>query len=130
MEDRKHPRLMLDTADADTRFHIEIYDDVFTLDHIHDVSVCGTGIQLPKHIEAGIPVKLVYKTRHYTISVNGTTVWCTPIPLGVDDPAPSIPSYRTGIQFDLNDQNCTLFFMALKEYIDPLDGARQHRANH
>ena len=125
MEDRKHPRLMLDTLGASNGFHIEVYDNSFELDCIHDVSICGTGIRIPRHIDVGVPVKLVYKTRDYAIRVKGITVWCTPIPLGADDPAPSIPSYRTGIEFDPADRNCALFFTALKEYIDPFDGAMQ-----
>ena len=126
MEDRKHPRLTLDTMGVGNSFHIEVYDDSFELDCVHDVSVCGTGIQIPRHIEAGALIRLVYKTRDYAISVKGITVWCTPIPLGAEDPTPTIPSYRTGIQFDPGDHNCALFFMALKKYIDPFDGAGEN----
>lgn len=115
-EDRKHQRTQVEKECADNSFHIEVYDRRYVLDKIHDVSISGTGIQIPNEIDPGTPVKLVYRTDKYSISVNGTTVWCNSIPLG-DKARSSKNGYRTGIQFDPKDRNCTLFFMALKDII-------------
>ncbi len=119
LEDRKHQRTSINRECADNSFHIEVYDRRYVLDKIHDVSVSGTGIQIPNEIDPGTPVKLVFRSDNYSISVNGTTVWCDSIPLGADAvKAKSKKSgYRTGIQFDPKDRNCTLFFMALKDFI-------------
>ena len=115
-EDRKHQRTQVERECADNSFHIEVYDRRYVLDKIHDVSISGTGIQIPNEIDPGTPVKLVYRTDKYSISVNGTTVWCDSIPLGKGGSA-NKRGYRTGIQFDPKDRNCTLFFMALKDII-------------
>ncbi|MFC1748634.1 PilZ domain-containing protein [Pseudomonadota bacterium] len=115
-EDRKHQRTQVARECADNSFHIEVYDRRYVLDKIHDVSISGTGIQIPNEIDPGTPVKLVYRTDKYSISVNGTTVWCNSIPLGMEQRR-SKHSYRTGIQFDPKDRNCMLFFMALKDTI-------------
>ena len=116
LEDRNHQRTQIDSAGTSNCFHIEVYDQRYVLDKIHDVSISGTGIQIPKEIEPGTPVKLVFKNKDYAIGVNGTTVWCNSIPLGLEPTTPK-PSYRTGIQFDPKDRNCTMFFMALRDFI-------------
>ncbi len=115
-EDRKHQRTTIENECTDNCFHIEVYNRMYVLDRIHDVSISGTGIQIPNEIDPGTPVKLVFKTNKYSISVNGTTIWCNSIPLGVEATS-SQKGYRTGIQFDPKDRNCTLFFMALKDFI-------------
>lgn len=119
-EDRKHQRTLLETNDVEDRFRIEVYDRQYSLDKIHDVSVSGTGIQIPNEIAPGTPVKLVYSSQDYTISVTGTTVWCSPITLGLNEEQEKA-SYRTGIQFEANDRNATLFFLALKKHISSID---------
>lgn len=115
-EDRKQPRTQVSTFGIDDNFHIEVYNQEYALNQVHDVSISGTGIQIPSEIEPGTPVKFVYATRDYTIAVSGMAVWCNLIPLGNENDSP-IPSYRTGIQFDPRDRNCTLLFMALKEWM-------------
>ncbi len=117
LEDRRHKRTPINSECADNSFHIEVYDRSYVLDKIHDVSVSGTGIQIPNEIDPGTPVKLVFKSDKYTISVNGTTVWCNSIALGKESTPKSRGSYRTGIRFDPKDRNCTMFFMALKDFI-------------
>ncbi len=116
LEDRKHRRTPLNTRGATHRFHIEVYDQRYTLDGIHDISISGTGIQVPNEIDPGTPVKVVYSTPDFTVSVTGRTVWCSPIPLGLDSKAEQ-PGYRTGVQFEPSDRNVMLFFTALKDYI-------------
>lgn len=114
LEDRQQPRTQVEGFDLDNHFHIEVYDQEYALNQIHDVSISGTGIQIPSEIEPGTPVKLVYQTADYSISVNGVAVWCNLIPLGNESSSP-IPSYRTGIQFDPSDRSCALLFHALKD---------------
>jgi len=117
-EDRKHQRTPIDSEFSTETFHIEVYDRRYVLNRIHDVSISGTGIQIPNEIKPGTPVKLVFKNGNHTISVNGTTVWCNPIRLGLEELAPTGKAgYRTGIQFDPKDRNCAMFFMALKDFI-------------
>ncbi len=120
MEGRKHPRDLLNIAGTEERFHLEVYDEEFLLDHVHDISLSGTGIRIPKEVDAGTPLKLVYRTSDYTISVKGMAVWCSPVELGKCSD-PDNPSFRIGIQFDPNDRNSPLFFTALRDYIDPFD---------
>lgn len=117
-EDRKHQRTAIESEFSSDSFHVEVYDRSYVLNRIHDVSISGTGIQIPSEIRPGTPVKLVFKSDDYTISVNGTTVWCNPIPLGLEELTPTGKgAYRTGIQFDPKDRNCAMFFMALKDFI-------------
>lgn len=117
-EDRKHQRTSIESEFSSDSFHVEVYDRSYVLNRIHDVSISGTGIQIPSEIRPGTPVKLVFKSDDYTISVNGITVWCNPIPLGLEELTPSGKgAYRTGIQFDPKDRNCAMFFMALKDFI-------------
>lgn len=116
LEDRIHQRTQLDYEDTEGCFHIEVYDRRYVLNRIHDVSISGTGIQIPNEIEPGTPVKLVFRSANHSVSVNGTTIWCGPIPLGLE-PAPPEPAYRTGIQFDPKDRNCAVFFMTLRDFI-------------
>ncbi len=114
LEDRLEPRTQVEDFDFDNHFHIEVFDQEYALNQIHDVSISGTGIQIPSEIEPGTQVKLVYQTQDYMISVSGTAVWCNPIPLGGESNSP-IPTYRTGIQFDACDRSCALLFLALKD---------------
>lgn len=117
-QDRKHQRTAIESEFSNESFHIEVYDRRYVLNRIHDVSISGTGIQIPNQIRPGTPVKLVFRNDDYTISVNGTTVWCKPIALGLEEqPATTKGAYRTGIQFDPKDRNCAMFFMALKDFI-------------
>lgn len=117
-EDRKHQRTPIESEFSNESFHIEVYDRTYVLNRIHDVSISGTGIQIPNEIRPGTPVKLVFTNDSHTISVNGTTVWCNPIPLGLEElTATGKGAYRTGVQFDPKDRNCAMFFMALKDFI-------------
>ncbi len=121
IEDRKHQRSSIESEFCSESFHVEVYDRSYVLNRIHDVSISGTGIMIPTEIRPGTPVKLVFKSDDYIISVNGTTVWCKPISLGkagMDEQGINgKEGYRTGIQFDYKDRNCAMFFMALKDFI-------------
>lgn len=116
LEDRRHERTQVNFEDTGDCFHLEVYDRRYVLNRIHDISISGTGIQIPNEIEPGTPVKLVFRTGSHSISVNGTTVWSDPIQLGPETTTPK-STYRTGVQFDPRDRNCTLFFMALRDFI-------------
>lgn len=116
LEDRRHERTQVNYEDTNDCFHLEVYDRRYVLNRIHDISISGTGIQIPNEIEPGTPVKLVLRSGNHSVSVNGTTVWSDPIPLGKEQIIPG-PTYRTGVQFDPRDHNCSLFFMALRDFI-------------
>ncbi len=116
LEDRRHERMQVNYEDTNDCFHLEVYDRRYVLNRIHDISVSGTGIQVHDQIEPGTPVKLVLRSGGHSISVNGTTVWSDPITSGAET-APPQPTYRTGIQFDPRDRSCSLFFMALRDFI-------------
>lgn len=116
-EDRQHQRTQLNFGDAEACFHLEVYDRRYVLNRIHDISISGTGIQIPDEITPGTPVKVVFRSGERFISVKGTTVWCDPISLGKDEGKPLERTYRTGVQFDPKDRNCTLFFMAMRDFI-------------
>ncbi len=119
-EDRQQPRTQVESFDPDSHFHIEVFDQEYALNQIHDVSISGTGIQIPSEIEPGTQVKLVYQTQDYVISVDGVAVWCNLIPLGAENNSP-IPTYRTGIRFDACDRSCALLFLALKDRMGQAD---------
>jgi hypothetical protein len=119
---RIQQRSSLKKRNPQAKFHVEVYNRQYVLDEVHDVSVSGAGIKIPSEIAPGTPVKLVYRDLDYSISVLGKAVWCAPvnnqtIVRSIDNEA----FYRTGIQFDARDRNCTLFFMALREFIDTFD---------
>ena len=120
LEDRKHERTMLDTMGAESNFHIEVYDQRYYLDKVHDISISGAGIQIPNEIEPGTPVKVVYTTSEHHISVTGRTVWCSPIAWGKEEEEDQ-SRFRTGIQFEPSDRNAMLFFSALRDFITPFD---------
>jgi len=117
LEDRRHERTQLNYEDTNDCFHLEVYDRRYVLNRIHDISISGTGIQIPNEIEPGTPVKLVLRSGSHSVSVNGTTVWSNPIPLGKEPLTPQQSTFRTGVQFDPRDRNCSLFFMALRDFI-------------
>ncbi len=116
LEDRRHERTQINYEDTNDCFHLEVYDRRYVLNRIHDISISGTGIQIPDEIEPGTPVKLVLRSGGHNISVNGTTVWNDPITSG-QETAPPQSTYRTGVQFDPRDRSCSLFFMALRDFI-------------
>ncbi len=116
LEDRRHERTQINYEDTNDCFHLEVYDRRYVLNRIHDISVSGTGIQIPDEIEPGTPVKLVLRSSGHNISVNGTTVWNDPITSGQKTASPQ-STYRTGVQFDPRDRSCSLFFMALRDFI-------------
>ncbi|MCB1950266.1 PilZ domain-containing protein [Nitrosomonas sp.] len=128
LEDRRYERTQLDYENTDECFHIEVYDQRYVLNRVHDVSVSGTGIQISNAIEPGTPVKLVFRSGDHTVSVNGTTVWCAPIPLGLET-STAEPAYRTGIQFDTKDRNCSMFFMAMRDFIIGHPQVSNHHGN-
>lgn len=119
---RQQQRSSLKKHSPHARFHVEVYNRQYILDEVHDVSVTGAGIKIPNKIAPGTPVKLVYRDTDCSISVLGKAVWCSPVNPQAASPEPSqTPYFRTGIQFDARDRNCTLFFMALREFIDTFD---------
>lgn len=124
-DNRQQQRSLAKTRNLDARFHVEVYDRRYVLHEVHDVSVSGAGIRIPLEIAPGTPVKLVYRNRDYAISVLGKTVWCSPVISDAAARPDRGEDFRTGIQFDARDRNCTLFFMALREFIDNYDSARQ-----
>lgn len=119
---RQQQRSSLKKHSPRARFHVEVYNRQYILDEVHDVSVTGAGIKIPNEIVPGTPVKLVYRDTDYSISVLGKAVWCAPVDGQSTTPdSPPESCFRTGIQFDARDRNCTLFFMALREFIDTFD---------
>lgn len=116
-DERKHPRTRINAAGGTTdhTLHLEVYDQRYILDQVHDVSVSGTGIQIPQEIQAGTPVKLVLRSADVTVGVRGITVWCDNGGFGSPDHAAG--SYRVGVQFDPKDRNIPLFFLALKQHV-------------
>lgn len=119
---RIQQRSALKKRNPQAKFHVEVYNRQYVLDEVHDVSVSGAGIKIPNEIAPGTPVKLVYRDLDYSISVLGKAVWCTPVNDQLFAPDTlKAPHFRTGIQFDGRDRNCTLFFMALREFIDTDD---------
>lgn len=93
----------------DGYFQLQADQLVHPLDQVYDVSVSGTGIELPVALPLHTPVTLSYECDTYEVKVQGAVVWCQPS--GDDETS----TYRIGVRFDPYDQrNSSMFFMALK----------------
>jgi hypothetical protein len=89
----------------------------FEFREVDNVSITGTGLSIPARVKVGTPVTMTYIDRDWKVSINGTVIWCQE---KATEAGPRRRRYRVGIRFspDNRDAN-TLFFLALREFIDP-----------
>ena len=109
-EDRRHARKRVE-QDTDALFQVQAEDFIYPLGQVCDISVSGTGFELPIPLARSTPVTLSYESDACEIKVQATVVWCQP---SSDE---SYSPYRIGVRFDPHDQhNSSLFFLALREH--------------
>jgi len=117
-ERRKSPRKSTNLDDEQVSFRLEAGAKSFEFVHVNDVSISGAGIRLPVGLPSGLPIKLHFDAEDVNCSVTGRVLWCQR--LATHGLRQEADNYNLGVQFDSgNMQSNTLFFMALRRYIDP-----------
>ena len=111
-DQRKHERKNVRSDEITGSFFIEVDDDCIAFSRVNDVSISGTGLILERPIETGRQITLKFISGDWQIAIKGEVIWC-------DEIAEEPGAHRMGIEFDGADmENNSLFFLALREYID------------
>ena len=120
IENRKESRSTIQ-PENNALFYIEIFDKKYPIEHVNDVSLTGVGIRFSQEIPRGTPVRMLCTEKDCDITIPDTVAWCEPI---IDTAPTDVEQqvwFQNGIRFDTRDRNHTLFFLALRQYIDPYD---------
>ena len=120
LENRNESRSSI-KSENNALFHIEIFDQKYPIEHVNDVSLTGLGIRFSQEIPRGTPVRMLCTEKDCDITIPGTVAWCEPI---IDTAASDVEQqvwFRNGIRLDTRDSDYMLFFMAVRQYIDPFD---------
>lgn len=113
---RRHPRKHFNSSgnENDFSFFLEEKGRLYEIKNVQDVSISGIGVGMSKEFKIDQKVALKYKSADYHLSINGTIAWC--------NSTSHIGSCRLGVKFDSgNQENNTLFFLAVRKYLDPFD---------
>ena len=113
-EKRQHSRKGFSSTENDFSFYLEDKGQLFEINNIRDVSISGIGISIPKSFNIGHKVALKYDSADYHLTIQGTVAW--------SDNAANADARRLGVEFDTgNQEDNTLFFLAVRKYLDPFD---------
>lgn len=117
---RSHRRAKLAARPIGGVFMLRAANRHFRLRCVDNVSVSGTGLYLPATLPKNTQVTLTYSEYDWHVTIQGYVAWCKNLPK--NDPNGDM-RYPVGIRFAPNnaDEN-TLFFLALREYLDPFGG--------
>ncbi|MDH5728905.1 MAG: PilZ domain-containing protein, partial [Gammaproteobacteria bacterium] len=98
------------------RFIIQVGENEYEFSQVSDVSVSGMGLSLAVAIEKDTEVVLRYESDDMGLALHGKIMW--------QSNAETDTHFRYGVQFAPEDADTNvMFFMALREYIDPFDEA-------
>lgn len=112
---REHQRSKIALHSRAGVFRLSVLGREFEFEEVDNVSVSGTGMRLPVVLDQGTPVTLTYTEKDWILTISGEVAWSSRNPR-----LNHYPSYHVGIRFDPeNMQENALFFMALREFIDP-----------
>jgi hypothetical protein len=114
---RRSSRSGLTIENHNNFFFLHCGDKVYEIQHIRDVSISGVGLELQEALPAGDQIVLKYNSDDFQLSINGVIKWS-------ERGDSSDGRHAVGIEFDTaNRQNNSLFFLALRKYLDDFDGA-------
>lgn len=114
-EARGHQRSKIAHHHRGGVFRLRALGRHFKFEEVDNVSVSGTGVRLPISLDPDTAVTLTYSEKDWTITISGQVAWSAR-----NTRLNHYPSYHIGIRFDPeNMQDNALFFMALREFIDP-----------
>ena len=118
-DNRKEKRSAIVHSTNHSFFHIEVFDEQYQLERIHDVSLSGIGIQLAYEIPRGTYIRMMFCDKSLCRSTSGKIAWSDPI-LDEDETDVTQPMrFRSGIEFNASDNYHTSFFDALKQLLKP-----------
>lgn len=90
----------------------------FEFNEVDHASISGIRLMLPKHFPIETPVTLIYRERNFQIAIHGKIIRASRY-TNASSPR-TLGNYQIDIHFYLEDiETNALFFMALREYIDP-----------
>lgn len=96
-------------------FKLKSQQGSFPITDIQDVSVSGMGLEASTAFNKGTGVMLNYSEGDFDMDIQATIIWCNPLS---DE-----NKFALGIEFDAaNGGNNSLFFLAMRKYLDEFDG--------
>ena len=112
-DQRQDARLGVNIEGQHNDFFLQCGDQIFQITNIRDVSVSGVGLETMEACEKGDTVVLKYESDDLNLTIRGTVMWCKPTDMG---------AHALGIEFDVqNREDNSLFFMAMRKYLDDFD---------
>jgi len=114
-EKRKHARSGLQMERQESQFYVSKDQETINITKIRDVSISGVGLEMPRAFPVGEKLSLTYDDNDgFQIQINGTVIWCNS----------ESENHTLGIKYEKeNGEDNSLFFLALRKYIDEFDGA-------
>ena len=101
-------------------FFLHCGDQTFEISKIRDVSISGVGVETVQACEKGDTVVLKFDSDDLKLNIRGSVMWCKPL---------ERDGYALGIEFDVqNREDNTLFFMAMRKYLDDFDSLPYNEA--
>jgi len=111
-DQRLNDRLGINMAHGDNQFYIEHSGQIHPIENVRDVSISGMGLEISEGFNEGERVMLNYSSDGFSMQIDGTVMWCDSQHSGS----------AMGIEFDsANQSDNTLFFMAMRKYLDEFD---------
>ena len=115
-EKRRNARSSLNIGDEHNLFFLLAEGNSYEIREIRDVSISGVGLATQRAFEPGEKVALRYDSDDFELKIDGTVAWC--------NQTHDNGNCHMGIEFDpANRENNSLFFLALRKYLDEFDSA-------
>ena len=119
-DQRQDIRVGVSIDSQQNEFFLHCGDQSFEIRKIRDVSISGVGLETVQNCEKGDTVVLKYDSDDLKLNIRGTVMWCKPL---------DHDGYALGIEFDVqNREDNTLFFMAMRKYLDEFDSLPYNEA--
>ena len=119
MDAREYERKTIALHNKGGVFLFKAENKQFHLKKVENVSISGTGLRLPNPIAMNTDVTLTYTEQDWHITITGKIAWSEDLSKN-GYIAPGQPRYQVGIEFNSDNlEDNKLFFLALREYIDP-----------
>ncbi len=114
-EKRRNTRSELVQGDHHNLFFLEKGDTSHAITQVRDVSISGVGVVTDIPVEPRERIALTYDSDDFRLTIKGVAAWCQAAGDG--------RGYTMGIEFDTADPaDNSLFFLAVRKYLDEFDG--------
>jgi len=111
-DQRLNDRLGISMGQEENQFYIERAGEIHPIKDVRDVSISGMGLEISEGFTKGEKIILNYNSDGFNMQIDGTVMWCDSQHSGS----------AMGIEFDGSNQgDNTLFFMAMRKYLDEFD---------